>query len=175
MRDDLRGRLRSQFAWNSVGGADPSRWWLDPQLLRDLAAGLAGLHEEDVDVVAAVPTRGFILGPLVAAVRQAGFVEIRKDRRGDADGKQLLLRSTPPDYQERGLELSLRRGVLAPRDRVLLVDDWIVTGAQITAAARLIEDAGATYVGAAVVVDDTTAAVRRDLMVRSLLSVRELD
>lgn len=55
-----------------------------------------------------------------------------------------------------------------------MVDDWIETGAQATAVDRLVEDAGASWVGVAVVVDATTAAVRRDLAVRSLLSVREL-
>jgi adenine phosphoribosyltransferase len=55
-----------------------------------------------------------------------------------------------------------------------MVDDWVDTGAQATAVTRLIEDAGSSWVGVATIVDATTAAVRRDLGVRSLLSVREL-
>jgi adenine phosphoribosyltransferase len=55
-----------------------------------------------------------------------------------------------------------------------MVDDWIETGAQATAPSRLIDDAGASWAGVATVVDATTAAIRRDLTVRSLLSVREL-
>jgi adenine/guanine phosphoribosyltransferase-like PRPP-binding protein len=55
-----------------------------------------------------------------------------------------------------------------------MVDDWIETGAQGTAAQKLVHDAGGAWAGVAAVVDASTAAVRRELAVRSLLSVREL-
>jgi adenine phosphoribosyltransferase len=57
---------------------------------------------------------------------------------------------------------------------VLLVDDWIATGAQAHAVERLVGDAEASFIGASVIVDATTAAVRRDLNVRSLVFVRQL-
>jgi adenine phosphoribosyltransferase len=171
----LRSRLKEAFEWNAAGGANPARWWLDPDIRSGLVTALAGLHaDQPIDAVVAVPTRGFILGPLVAAELGVGFAEIQKDARGDLHGKALLRRATPPDYAQRDLTLTLRRGLLTPRARVVLVDDWIETGAQATAAARLVEDAGAVFAGVAVVVDATTAAVRRDLAVRSLLSIAEL-
>ena len=174
MDDVLRRRLKDAFRWNESGGADPTGWWLDAELRGHLVDALAALHDGPVTHVAGVATRGFILGALVAERLGAGFVEVRKDRRGDAHGKGLLRRSTPPDYARRDLSLTLRRGLLSARDRVLMVDDWIETGAQATAVARLVEDAGASWVGIAAVVDATTAAVRRELAVQSLLSVREL-
>jgi adenine phosphoribosyltransferase len=174
MSERLRHRLKDAFRWNEAGGADPTGWWLDPDLRGELADALAALHEGPVTHVVGVATRGFILGVLVAERLGAGFVEVRKDRRGDAHGKTLLRRSTPPDYAARDLTLTLRRGLLSNRDRVLMIDDWIETGAQATAVGRLVDDAGASWVGVAAVVDATTAAVRRDLAVRSLLSVREL-
>ena len=61
-----------------------------------------------------------------------------------------------------------------PRDRVLLVDEWIETGAQATAAARLARDAGAGWVGVSVIVDGTTSEVRRCLNVRCLLRAHEV-
>jgi adenine phosphoribosyltransferase len=57
---------------------------------------------------------------------------------------------------------------------VLLVDEWITTGAQATAAKRLIEDAGGDFVGAAVVVDATDNATRRTLDLRSLITLHGL-
>jgi adenine phosphoribosyltransferase len=39
-----------------------------------------------------------------------------------------------------------------PRDRVLLVDDWIETGSQARAAGTLIERSGAQLIGVATVV-----------------------
>jgi adenine phosphoribosyltransferase len=76
---------------------------------------------------------------------------------------------TPPDYLDRSLELALPQQLVGRRDRVRLVDEWIETGAQATAAARLVQDAGAGWVGVSVVVDGTTSEVRRRLHVRCLL------
>lgn len=142
---------------------------------RRVVDALVSLHSPDaVTIVVAVPSRGFILGALVAGRLGVGLVEIRKDRRGERHGKGLFRRTTPPDYAQRDLTLTLRRGLIGTRDHVLMVDDWIETGAQATAAHRLVHDAGGTWAGVAAVVDASTAAVRRELAVRSLLSVREL-
>jgi len=54
------------------------------------------------------------------------------------------------------------------------VDEWITTGAQVTAVRRIIDDLACDFLGVAVVVDATDNNVRRDLNVRSLLSLHEL-
>jgi adenine phosphoribosyltransferase len=55
--------------------------------------------------------------------------------------------------EEKGLEL--RVGAIREGDRVLLVDEWVETGAQARAAAELIERSGGEVVGiAAVNIDD---------------------
>lgn len=72
----------------------------------------------------------------------------------------LLRRTTPPDYAQRDLTLAIRKHLIGPRDRAVLVDDWIETGAQANTTARLVEDSGGTFVGTAVIVDETTAAIR---------------
>jgi len=56
----------------------------------------------------------------------------------------------------------------------MLVDEWITTGAQATAAKRLIEDAGSLYIGLAAVVDATDNKVRRDLNLKSLITLHAL-
>ncbi|MEV5717091.1 hypothetical protein AB0L41_24645 [Amycolatopsis mediterranei] len=58
---------------------------------------------------------------------------------------------------------------------MLFVDDWMETGGQADGAHLLVEDAGATWIGAATVLDGLRGnQVRRRLDVRSLLHVREL-
>jgi adenine phosphoribosyltransferase len=86
----------------------------------------------------------------------------------------LLRSATPPDYNQWDLVLTLRRGRIRPSDRVLVVDEWMATGAQATAARDLIELAEGKWVGIALVVEDVPAEVRRRLKVRSLLRKHEL-
>ncbi|OXM48891.1 phosphoribosyltransferase family protein [Amycolatopsis alba] len=120
-------------------------------------------------------TRGCLLGPLVALHFDVGFVEVRKDRVASSDSDVWLQRTTPPDYQDRHLTLGFRKSLVTSGDRVLFVDDWIETGGQANAAHLLVEDAEATWIGAATVVDALHSnQVRRQLNVRSLLHVREL-
>jgi adenine phosphoribosyltransferase len=157
------------------GYYDPSRWWFDAGLMADTVAGLADLHGGGhPTAVAGVESRGQMLGALVAKQLGIAFVEIRKNKHPLGVGEPLLRQTTPPDYKERGLVLTMRRGLLGARDRVLLVDDWIATGAQATAARALVDDAGAAWVGVSVIVDGAPAAYRQSLGVRSLLRVGQL-
>ncbi|WP_199185879.1 phosphoribosyltransferase [Streptomyces carminius] len=89
-------------------------------------------------------------------------------------GDQVLLRSTPPDYLGRTVEWGIRRRRLRSGDRVLFVDDWADTSATARTARRLVGDSGATWTGAAVLVDGTDSTTRRDLSLQGLLRRREL-
>jgi len=83
--------------------------------------------------------------------------------------------TTPPDYRDRHLRLGARRSLLRAGDRVLFVDDWVATGAQVEASFDLVGRSGATWLGAAVVVDAAEhASLRRTVRLRSLLHVRDL-
>ena len=173
---DLSQRLREAFSWRSAENyADTSGWWADPDLLGEIGPALAELHgNAEPTLVAGIEALGFLVGPLVAVALGVGYVEIRK-RLDDAEtGEEVISRMTPPDYNERDLTLGVRRRLLRPSDRVLLVDEWITTGAQATASKRLIEDAGSHYVGLASVVDATDNKIRRDLNLRSLITLHGL-
>jgi adenine phosphoribosyltransferase len=137
---------------------------------------LAALHaDSEVTVVAGIESRGFILGTAVALELDVGFVEIRKDKQRALQPEEAVFRSTtPPDYNQRGLVLQLSRGLLEPRDQVLLVDEWMATGAQATAARDLVDAAEARWVGVALIVEDIPAEVRRRLNVRSILRKHQL-
>jgi adenine phosphoribosyltransferase len=52
------------------------------------------------------------------------------------------------------------QAVLGPEDRVVLVDDWAERGSQASAARRLVESGGATFLGVALLVDQLSAAAR---------------
>ncbi|WP_328615562.1 phosphoribosyltransferase family protein [Amycolatopsis sp. NBC_00355] len=179
--EEVKSGLRGAFTWHGDRTdrhryADVTGWWRRPDLLGHLGPALAHLFAgEHPTVVLGPESRGCLLGPLVALHLGVGFVEVRKDRVASSDSDAWLRRTTPPDYQDRHLTLGFRRNLVGGGDRVLFVDDWIETGGQAHGAHLLVEDAEATWIGAATVVDALSGnQVRRHLNVRSLLHVREL-
>ncbi|NUU21279.1 MAG: adenine phosphoribosyltransferase [Streptomycetaceae bacterium] len=179
-------RLQETFAWRDtpVGVfADLSGWWRDPELLAMLGPALAEMHTGAAGrrptVVAGIETRGLVLGPLTAVHLGVGFVEVRKEYRiageGQRDGDDPMLRAeTPPEYQDGGLTLMAPRRLFGPGDRVLLVDEWIESGAQANAVRRMVAEAGAEWAGVAVIVDASAAPVRERLGVRALVTEDQL-
>jgi len=101
-----------------------------------------------VDKVAGVEARGFILAAPVAVVLGVGFVPVRK--AGKLPG-EVLGQSYALEYGEATLEI--HRDALAPGDRVLVIDDVLATGGTIGATATLVERAGATVTGVAVLIE----------------------
>lgn len=97
------------------------------------------------DLVAGIDALGFILGAALALRTQHGFVPIRKG------GKLPVAVATAEcvDYTGQHKTLELRRDALAPGRRVLVVDEWIETGAQVRAAIQLIEGQGGIIAGIA--------------------------
>ncbi len=74
-----------------------------------------------------------------------GFIPIRKGGKllVDVDSAECV------DYTGQRKTLELRRDALKPGMRVLLVDEWIETGAQVRAALALIEGRGGVIAGIA--------------------------
>lgn len=174
---DLKGSFRWRGdrtdRWNL---ADLSGWWAEPTILRRLGPALASLFPDAQPTVVLGPqSRGALLGALVATHLGVGLVELRKDPSRAADSDRWHITHTPPDYLDRTLRLGVRKDHLSAGSRVLLIDDWIDTGAQATAAHAIVEQSGASWCGAAVVVDGLSdSRKRRDLDVRALLHQRDL-
>jgi adenine phosphoribosyltransferase len=96
-----------------------------------------------------------------------------------ADGRRIAEPTawarTAPDYRGRSLALGVRHRHLAPGDRVLVVDDWVSTGAQIRALHRLITVCGASLAGTAAVVADCPPELTRELRLRALLDPADIE
>jgi adenine phosphoribosyltransferase len=128
--------------------------------LRALDALLGEAEWGDIDLLAGIESRGFILGAALAARRGRGFVLVRKQ------GK------LPPPVVDVSYDLEYGSGVLEMQrgsGRVLLVDDVLATGGTLTAAANLCERAGYQLRALAVLVDLKMVADYRwrDLPVRA--------
>ena len=87
----------------------------------------------EIDVLAGIESRGFILGAALATHRKKGFVLVRKQ------GK------LPPPVVDVAYDLEYGSGVLEMQrghGRLLLVDDVLATGGTMTASAELCVRAG---------------------------------
>ena len=179
--DEFIQRLVDEFRWVSdegtrSSGADRTRWAHNPLILAQIGNKLTGLFESETPTVVVGPqSSGYLYGALAAASVGAGFVGAEKERGMLADSDPWLTAVTPLDYQGRNMKLSFRNLLLSPSDRVLLVDDWADTGGQLLALKSLVEQAGATLIGSAVIVDGLSEhSVRRILNLRGLLNLRAL-
>ena len=142
----------------------------DPEGLREVVDALTAPYESaGVDKVVGIEARGFILAAPVAYHLHAGFVPVRKP---DKLPRAVLSRSYDLEYGSN--TLAVHADAFAPGDRVLIVDDVLATGGTAAATVELIEQAGATVLGVAVLMDLAFLPWRRalgSLPVTSLLTV----
>ncbi len=111
-----------------------------------------------IDKVAGIEARGFILATPVADVLGAGFVPIRKPGKLPAE----VIRE---DYElEYGTDaLEVHRDGIQAGDRVLIVDDVLATGGTAAAASRLVHRLGGDVAGVSVFIELGFLAGRRAL------------
>ena len=121
----------------------------DPAGLKGAVDGMADIARPmNVDYVAGIEARGFILGSALAIALGAGFVPVRK--KGKLPGKTVGI-----DYVlEYGTDrLEMHEGQVPQGARVLLVDDLIATGGTAIAAAQLLREQGAEIMAALFAID----------------------
>ena len=121
------------------------------QLADDLARPFLG---SDIDVVVAIDALGFILGTAIAERLGVGLVPARKGGKLPVE----TIRETFVDYTGEEKALELRTDAVKPGAAVLIVDEWIETGAQVSAAIALVERAGARVAGVAAISIDRCPA-----------------
>jgi len=142
-----------------------------PQAFRramDLLTVLCG--ERPVEKVAAIESRGFILGSLLADRLGAGFVPVRKRGKLPARTRQA---SYALEYGSDVIEIhedAVQRG-----ESVLIVDDVIATGGTAGAARELVEGLGGRVSACAFLVELTflKGRTRLDVPCEALVSYDE--
>ena len=139
---------------------------------RGLAAVTDALAEsaQGADLVAGIDARGFLLGAAVALRLGTGVLAIRKGGKlpppVHSETYSLEYGSATLEIPADGIDISGRT--------ILIIDDVLATGGTAAAAVKLLERAGASVTGAAVLLE-LTALSGRDVLepmpVSSLLRV----
>jgi adenine phosphoribosyltransferase len=101
-----------------------------------------------VDLVAAVESRGFIFGGVLANRLKVGFVPIRKFGKLPADTVEQKY-----DLEYGTDTLEIHKDAIMPGQKVLIVDDLLATGGTIKAACKLVEKLGGEVAGILIMIE----------------------
>ncbi len=144
-----------------------------PALLAILGKAMAApFADANIDVVMAPEARGPILGALVACELGAGLVLARKAETNHP-GADLVVESQPT-WRGQPQTFQGRTFDLDAKERVLLVDDWVTTGNSLRAAADIIAQCDATYVGASVLVNKADPETLAELNVATMVAFADI-
>jgi adenine phosphoribosyltransferase len=104
--------------------------------------------DKQIDVVAGIESRGFIIGSILAHRLDRGFVPIRKKGKLPYDTES-------EEYElEYGTDtIEIHKDAILEGQKVLIVDDLIATGGTAMASCKLIKKIGGEVVEFCVIID----------------------
>jgi adenine phosphoribosyltransferase len=174
----LKRHIRTVPDWPQPGVnfRDVSTLFNDPDAFRVMIEAFAmDCTRLEVDVIAAIDARGFIVGGALSYQLHKPFVLVRKK------GK-LPYRTVEESYtlEYGSATIEINADACEPGQRVFLVDDLIATGGTLLAAHKLFNKIGATVAGVAAIIDlpelgGSAKLAAADLPVHTLCSFTEAE
>ena len=146
---------------------------IDPQLLYDMAVEFRRLFEgEGVNKILTIEASGIAMAAMTGYVFGCPLVFAKKSKtRNIADDVYSVEVESFTHGNTNTVVVS--REYLGPEDRVLIVDDFLATGAALLGLKALVEQAGGTVVGAGIAIEKAFQG-GGDLLRRSGLRVESL-
>jgi adenine phosphoribosyltransferase len=140
LSEKIKGAIRTipDFPEQGVQYKDISTLFLKPELINEiLLESIALLQPYNVEVIAGIESRGFLLGAAIAAKMKLPFVMIRK-------AGKLPAKTYQETYQlEYGTAtIEMHCDAIQSGKRVAVIDDVLATGGTLGAASNLIRRAG---------------------------------
>ncbi len=151
LSDYLKPRIRTVRDWPQPGVSfrDITTLFNDPEAFRVMIEAFAiQCTQLEVDVIAAIDARGFIIGGALSYQLHKPFALVRKK------GKlpyTTVEESYTLEYGSATIEINA--DACEPGQRVLIVDDLIATGGTLLASVKLFQKIGAEVVGVAAIID----------------------
>ncbi len=136
----LKSKIREvpDYPKQGISFKDLTTLMKDPEAFKKVVDILYNRYkDENIDVVAGIESRGFIIGGILAERLGLGFVPIRKK------GK-LPSETIKQDYDlEYGTDtIEIHKDAILPGQNVLIIDDLIATGGTALASCNLVEKLG---------------------------------
>lgn len=146
----------------------------EPELLRQVGQIIASkYHDQNVDAVMTVATKGVPIAQAVSSSLNVPFVMVRRDSK-ITEGSTVSVNYVSGS-SERIEKMSLSKRSLKRGSRVLVVDDFMKGGGTVNGMASLIEEFEAELVGITVFAESSFSGRRVVENYRSLLCVKDVD
>ena len=147
----IKAKIRTieNYPIDGVMFRDITTLFQDPEGLREtIDLVLERYKDLEIDKIAAIEARGFLLGAPLAYLLKVGLVLIRKP------GK-LPAKTIDQDYElEYGSDrIEVHDDAIEKDEKILIVDDLIATGGTVEAAVRLVEKMQGEIVECCFIVD----------------------
>lgn len=126
---------------------------IDPQLSYDMALELKRLYEgEEINKILTIEASGIAMAVMVGFVFGCPLVFAKKSKTKNISSN---VWSTEVESFTHGNTntVVVSREYLGPEDKVLIVDDFLATGAALKGLRALVEQAGGTVVGAGIAIE----------------------
>lgn len=161
--DRLKALIRDvpDFPKAGIVFKDLTPVFLDPSAYRAMIGAFAERYQgQGIDALAAIESRGFLVGAPIAAELGIPMALVRK--RGKLP-RATVERTYELEYGQDSLEI--HEDALGSGHRVVVIDDLLATGGTASAAVDLVRSLGADVVEAAFLVELTFLEGRRNLLV----------
>lgn len=170
--DRLKAKLVTYPDWPKPGVtfADLSPVYADPKLRNDLTKHFVRIASSaKIDTIAAIESRGYLLGMSLADELGLPFVQIRKSGKLPGDCVKVAY-----SLEYGTAEIEVQSSAFTYGTRVLIVDDVLATGGTMNAARELVEETGATVAAIVVIAEIAFLKGRERLQGASVSSLLEL-
>ena len=126
---------------------------IDTQLLRACAEEFCRLFQgSDVTKVLTVEASGIAIATATAMCLGVPFVFAKKSKSSNIS-PDVYSAKVESYTHKRTYDILVSKEFLKPDDRILIIDDFLARGNALAALVSIVEDAGATVVGAGIVIE----------------------